>query len=86
MYDALFTTEDPEQGGDFLTNLNPNSLEVRSGCLVEPSVTNTGFGARFQFMRHGYFSVDLDTTPELLVFNRIVSLKDTWGKVAAQTK
>lgn len=82
LYDALFTSDDPEEDGDFLAKLNPASLEVLTGCLVEPSMATAGVGARFQFMRHGYFCVDPDSTPEKLVFNRIVSLKDTWSKVA----
>jgi glutaminyl-tRNA synthetase len=78
LYDNLFLTEDPNEGGDYLKNLNPNSLEVLTDCLVEPALRGAKVGDRFQFLRHGYFCVDPDSTPDRLVFNRIVSLRDTW--------
>ena len=81
LYEQLFLTEDPEQGGDFTANLNPNSLEVLTGGLVEPSVLGAAPGTRFQFLRNGYFCVDPDSQPDRLVFNRTISLKDTWAKV-----
>lgn len=83
LYNALFTKPNPEdtEGEDFLTNLNPNSLEVLSGIKVEPFVEEAKVGDRFQFERQGYFCVDKDTTPQKIVFNRTVSLKDTWAKV-----
>ncbi|MDP2873066.1 MAG: glutamine--tRNA ligase/YqeY domain fusion protein [Bacillota bacterium] len=81
LYDQLFLTEDPSQGDDFTANLNPASLEVLTGCLVEPGLAGASAGSRFQFLRHGYFCVDPDSTPERLVFNRTVSLRDTWAKV-----
>ncbi|HLS91566.1 MAG TPA: glutamine--tRNA ligase/YqeY domain fusion protein [Limnochordia bacterium] len=84
LYDHLFLTEDPEEGGDFMANLNPNSLVVLPECLIEPSVANASVGDRFQFLRHGYFCVDPDSTPEKLVFNRTVTLKDTWAKIQAR--
>ncbi|BAS26452.1 glutamine--tRNA ligase/YqeY domain fusion protein [Limnochorda pilosa] len=84
LYEPLFATEDPEAGADFLANLNPDSLRVLTGCLVERSVAGAPVGARYQFLRHGYFAVDPDGTSERLVFNRIVSLKDTWGKIQAR--
>jgi glutaminyl-tRNA synthetase len=81
LYDSLFLTEDPSQGGDVIANLNPASLEVLTGCLVEPALAGATAGSRYQFLRHGYFCVDPDSTPERLVFNRTVSLRDTWAKV-----
>ncbi len=81
LYDQLFLTEDPYQGEDYIANLNPRSLEVLKGCLVEPSLAGAAPGGRFQFLRHGYFCVDPDSTPERAVFNRTVSLRDTWAKV-----
>ncbi len=83
LYDTLFINENPEdvpEGQTFLDNLNPNSLEVLSGALVEPSLKEAKTGDRFQFLRQGYFVVDPDSSAEKLVFNRIVSLKDTWAK------
>lgn len=83
LYDTLFLSENPEEeveGKTFLDNLNPNSLEVLTECMVEPSLKEAQAGARFQFLRQGYFAVDPDTTADKLVFNRIVSLKDTWAK------
>jgi len=82
LYDHLFKTEDPEEGGDYIANLNPDSLKILTGCLIEPSVREAKVGDRFQFLRHGYFCVDRDSTPERLVFNRTVSLKDSWAKVS----
>lgn len=81
LYETLFRTEDPTAGGDFMQNLNPNSLAVLTGCLVEPGVAGAAPGDRFQFLRHGYFCVDPDSRPDRLVFNRTVSLKDTWARV-----
>ncbi|HHT27989.1 MAG TPA: glutamine--tRNA ligase/YqeY domain fusion protein [Firmicutes bacterium] len=81
LYDHLFLTDDPEDGGDYLANLNHQSVEIKKNCLVEASVTAAETGARYQFLRHGYFSVDPDSTADELVFNRIVSLKDSWGKM-----
>jgi len=81
LYENLFLTEDPMEGGDPLANLNPNSLQVLTGCKIEPSAAGAAPGTRYQFLRHGYFCVDPDTTPGNLVFNRTVTLKDTWAKV-----
>ena len=85
LYDHLFTKEDPSDvpaGGDWKDNLNPNSLEVLTGCKVEPSLTGAASGTRHQFERNGYFCVDPDSTMDKLVFNRTVALKDTWAKIA----
>jgi glutaminyl-tRNA synthetase len=84
LYEHLFTLknlDDMEEGKDYRDYLNPNSLEILPGCLVEPGLVQPRAGDRFQFLRHGYFSVDPDTRPGMPVFNRIVSLKDTWAKV-----
>jgi glutaminyl-tRNA synthetase len=83
LYDRLFTVENPGAGeADFLAEINPASLEVLSGCKVEPSLAEAGPGARFQFERLGYFCVDPDRRPGAPVFNRTVTLKDTWAKIA----
>ena len=76
LYGSLFTVPEPEQEEDFLTVLNPNSLEVLYGCKVEPSMKEADAKTAFQFMREGYFCFDKDSAPEHLIFNRSVSLKD----------
>jgi glutaminyl-tRNA synthetase len=84
LYDHLFINPDPEEveeGKDFLSNINPNSLKLLTACLAEPSLLVAKPGDRFQFLRHGYFSVDPDTDKGKLVFNRTVSLKDSWAKI-----
>ncbi|HEX6387570.1 MAG TPA: glutamine--tRNA ligase/YqeY domain fusion protein [Anaerolineae bacterium] len=81
LYDTLFTEEDPEASGDFIENLNPDSLQVIPEAMAEPDLAEAAVGDRFQFMRQGYFVVDPDSTPEKLVFNRTVSLRDTWAKI-----
>ena len=71
-------------GGDFHEDLNPDSLRVLTGCVVEPGLAEAGTDDRFQFEREGYFCVDpVDSRPDQLVFNRIVSLRDSWAKQAA---
>jgi glutaminyl-tRNA synthetase len=83
LYDRLFSVEDPGSGDiDFLTQLNPQSLEVVAGAKIEPSLAAAPAGARYQFERLGYFCADPDSTPGSPVFNRTVSLKDSWAKVA----
>ena len=84
LYDHLFDKENPydaPEGEDFMANLNPNSLEVLTGCKLEPSLSEAKAGDRFQFERLGYFVVDHDSTDGQLVFNRTVTLRDTWAKV-----
>src|SRR5262245_36999735 len=82
LYGRLFQSEDPSAAGrDPLDDLNPASLEVLTGCKVEPSLANAAPGTRFQFERQGYFSVDPDSRPGAPVFNRTVTLKDTWAKI-----
>lgn len=81
LYDyLLLTEEDEEDSADFIAQLNKNSLTVLSNCLVEPSIAWTAPGTRYQFLRQGYFCVDKDSTKNKLVFNQIVSLKDSWAK------
>ncbi|WP_022670010.1 glutamine--tRNA ligase/YqeY domain fusion protein [Hippea alviniae] len=86
LYEHLFTKEDPEEDDDFLKNINPNSLTVLNGCKAEPSLQDAKVGDRFQFLRKGYFAVDKDSTEDKLIFNRIVTLKDTWAKIQAKDK
>ncbi len=84
LYDHLFTKPDPDdvpEGQDYRANLNPNSLEVLTGGKLEPSLAAAGVGTRYQFERLGYFCVDRDSTPGKLVFNRSVTLRDTWAKI-----
>lgn len=84
LYEHLFTVENPdedEDGVDFRAKINPNSLTVLSNARVEPVLKDAVLEDRFQFLRQGYFCLDLSSTPDKLVFNRIVSLKDTWAKV-----
>ncbi len=88
LYDRLFKTYDPDEvqeGEDFTANLNPDSLVVLQGSLIEPSVADDPPGTRYQFERLGYFISDpLDSRPGDLVFNRTVTLRDTWAKIAAR--
>jgi glutaminyl-tRNA synthetase len=91
LYERLFTQENPDdmpEGQDFLTCLNPHSLEALPGCMVEPSLKGATAGSIYQFERQGYFCVDPDTANGKLVFNRAVSLKDEWAKIekAQRTK
>ncbi len=83
LYDRLFAVPDPEdvpEGKTFVDHLNPDSLKVLTNCLAEPSVKNCSVGDRFQFERQGYFIVDKDSKDaETLVFNRTISLRDTWA-------
>jgi glutaminyl-tRNA synthetase len=84
LYDNLFTKPDPDEapeGRDFTANLNPNSLETLTDCYVEPSLAAAGPLNRYQFERLGYFCVDPDSAADRLVFNRTVTLKDTWAKI-----
>ena len=84
LYDRLFTVPNPmsaEEGKTYLDYLNPNSLQVLTDCKLEPSLGEAAPGERFQFERKGYFIVDPDSTPERPVFNRTVTLRDTWAKL-----
>ena len=82
LYNPLFTRPDPGADGDVMADLNPNSLEVLTGCLLEPALAAAPAGASVQFERTGYFCADPDSAPEKLVFNRTVGLRDTWAKVS----
>ncbi|MHC4087586.1 MAG: glutamine--tRNA ligase/YqeY domain fusion protein [Planctomycetota bacterium] len=89
LYDHLFIKEDPDdvaEGEDFKSNLNPNSLEILSSCRVEPSLSEAKPVSRYQFERLGYFCVDPDSGEDKLVFNRTVSLRDTWAKIQKAQK
>ena len=88
LYDRLFTIENPDdtKDGDITDYLNPESVEVRRGCRVEPSLSAAEAGARFQFERLGYFALDPDSSPGTLVFNRTVTLRDTWAKIEKAMK
>jgi glutaminyl-tRNA synthetase len=85
LYDHLFTKPDPDdvpEGMDYRANLNPNSLIVLKGCRVEPSLAGATPEGRYQFERQGYFCIDsVDSTPQRLIFNRAVSLRDSWAKL-----
>ena len=84
LYDRLFVKEDPDDvdgGQDFLANLNPDSLEVLTGCWVEPSLAESKPGSIYQFERQGYFCLDPDAAKGSLMFNRAVSLKDQWARI-----
>jgi len=81
MYDRLFRVEDPSsEDGDFKDYINPDSIHVLPAVYIEPSLAGASQGDRVQFMRKGYFCVDTDSTPDRLVFNRTVTLKDAWAK------
>ena len=80
LYDRLFRLANPESEDNFIDALNPDSLETLANCRVEASLTDAESGARFQFERSGYFCVDSDSNPKKLVFNRTVTLRDTWEK------
>ena len=88
LYDRLFLKENPEEGGaDFRDSLNPDSLVTLTSCRVEPSLKGARPGSRYQFERQGYFCVDsVDSTPEAPVFNRTVTLRDSWAKIEKQNQ
>ncbi len=85
LYDDLFAKEDPldvPEGQDWKSGINPDSLQVLEGCCLEPSLAGAEPGERYQFERLGYFCVDRDTSGDRLVFNRTVTLRDAWAKIA----
>jgi len=89
LYDHLFTKENPDdvaEGEDFKSNLNPNSLEVLTSCRIEPSLAEAKPLSRYQFERLGYFCVDKDSTKDKPIFNRTVTLRDTWAKIQKAQK
>jgi glutaminyl-tRNA synthetase len=90
LYDRLFSVEDPDgqaakSGKDFIDYFNPSSLEIVRGCKIEPSLANADPGTRYQFERIGYFAVDVDSKSGAPVFNRTVSLKDSWARIVARS-
>ena len=87
LYDVLFSRADPldvPEGGDYLSSLNPRSLEVVPGAWVEPALAGAAPGTQVQFERIGYFCADADSTPDAPVWNRTVTLRDSWAKIAAR--
>ncbi len=87
LYNNLFTKASPDEDDDFLANLNPDSLEILSNAKAEPYLKKVDLGERYQFLRKGYFCVDYkDTTEDHIVFNRTVTLKDTWAKLLKKMK
>ena len=84
VYSHLFTKEVPGADGDVLDDLNPESLEVLDNCFLEPALAETEQGAPVQFERLGYFYLDSQSTRAKPVFNRTVSLRDTWAKIQAK--
>lgn len=85
LYDHLFLNEDPEEGGDFIQNINPDSLQVIT-AYGEPELKSAQLGDPIQFERKGYFSIDPDSSEEAIVFNRTVGLRDSWGKKQQKRK
>jgi len=84
LYDRLFNVENPSDEskvGSFIENLNPNSVEILTGCKLEANLKNIKAGDTFQFLRMGYFCVDIDSTPDNILINRTVALKDSWAKI-----
>jgi glutaminyl-tRNA synthetase len=89
LYDHLFTSPDPAdvpEGADWKSSINPNSLEIVKSCRAEPGLSGSAPGSMFQFERQGYFSVDPDSTPDMLVLNRTATLRDTWAKIEKSGK
>jgi glutaminyl-tRNA synthetase len=89
LYDNLFAKPDPnetEEGQDFTANLNPNSLETLPAAKLEPALAGAAPGSRYQFERLGYFCVDIDSAPGKPVFNRTMTLRDTWAKIEKREK
>jgi glutaminyl-tRNA synthetase len=85
LYDRLFTVEEPGKVEDYRAALNPHSLEIIREAKVEPSAAAAPIGTRLQFERIGYFSVDKDSAPGRPVFNRTVTLKDSWARIEAKS-
>ena len=81
LYAPLFNAESPGSDGDFIDDLNPDSLQVLSGCKLEPTLRDAVLGQAVQFERQGYFCVDPDSTPQRPVFNRTIALRDSWAKI-----
>jgi glutaminyl-tRNA synthetase len=81
LYDRLFLRSNPNELDDFTECINPDSLNILKSCKIEPSVAGAAAGSRYQFERQGYFCIDPDSTDDALVFNRTVSLRDSWAKI-----
>jgi glutaminyl-tRNA synthetase len=89
LYDHLFLRPNPEEakdGSDFTSNVNPDSLEVLQSCRLEPSLASANPNSRYQFERLGYFCLDPDSSPSKMVYNRTVTLRDTWAKIEKKMK
>ena len=84
LYEPLFESPEPGTNGDIADDLNPNALEVLTGCKLEPALGEARAGTAVQFERTGYFTLDPDAAPDKPVFNRTVGLRDSWGKIAAK--
>ncbi len=84
LYDHLFTRPDPGADGDLMADLNPASETIVPGAMLEPSLRDAPVGTTVQFERLGYFTPDPDSRPDALVFDRTLTLKDTWAKVQAR--
>ncbi len=84
LYNPLYTRADPGADGDFIDDINPDSLEILTGCKLEPSLADLPADAAIQFERTGYFVADPDGTPEARVYNRTVALRDSWAKAMAK--
>jgi glutaminyl-tRNA synthetase len=83
LYDRLFKVEDPSsEEGDFKDYINPDSLQIAPTVYAEPALKNAKFNERYQFLRKGYFMLDRDSNEEKMVFNRTVTLRDTWAKMS----
>ncbi|MBT6800588.1 MAG: glutamine--tRNA ligase, partial [Rhodospirillales bacterium] len=80
LYDHLFASETPGTSGDAMDDINPDSLSVLEHCILEPALATAEPGVTVQFERQGYFCADPDSTPEKLVFNRTIALRDSWAK------
>jgi glutaminyl-tRNA synthetase len=85
LYDHLFTDPSPGRQEDFVATLNPESLEILKGCKLEPSLTGFEVGQAMQFERLGYFAKDPDSTDAQPVFNRTMTLRDTWAKIQSKS-
>jgi glutaminyl-tRNA synthetase len=85
LYDRLFLSENPAaEEGDFKDHINPHSLAIIEKAYIEPSLLNATIDDRYQFLRKGYFCLDKDSSMDKLIFNRTVTLKDTWSKEASK--
>ena len=81
LYDHLFHSENPEAGGDdFIQNLNSESITILNNCKLEPGLKNAKLGIGYQFLRIGYFCLDVDSTSDRIIFNRSTGLRDSWAK------